>query len=189
MASLTEYKGGLLNHLEMLCPRGERYLAITLFEMLGCTVHSKAGSKVALVFPEASELDRINNVIYLSEVRDQQWELERLIEDRLRSDEELRKAIERYDTKARTDPHGTPHFGLRYSSFASLEAILDRLEHHLPDELDGRVTVEIIRPDDPRSLNPNLIQAFVRTDVVCVGLFPFGQLIELQGQRAPSEAA
>jgi hypothetical protein len=187
MASLTEYKGRLLNHVEVLYPRGERDVAVALFEALGCTVVSREGSAYTLVFPEASERDWNNNVMYLSEVRDLQWELERVIEDRVRTDEELRQAIERYDTKARTDPHGIPHFGLRYPSFAYLEVVLDRLENDLPRELNGRLTVEAIRPDDPRCLSRDLIQAFVRTDVVCVGLFPFGQLIELQGQRAPTE--
>jgi hypothetical protein len=188
MASLTEYKGRLLNHVEVLYPRGERDLAVALFEALGCKVVSKEGSSYALVFPEPGEQDRNNNVLYLSEVRDLQWELEQVIEDRVQTDSDLRQAIERYDTKARTQPHGIPHFGLRYPSFADVEAAIDRLENHLPPELKGRVTVETIRPDDPRCMNPSLIQAFVRTDVVCVGLFPFGQLIELQGQRAPSEA-
>lgn len=187
MASLTEYKGRLLNHVEVLYQRGERDLAVALFETLGCTVTSREGSMYTLVFPEASELDQNNNVLYLSEIRDIQWELEQAIEERIRTDEGLRAAIEGYDTKARTKPHGVPHFGLRYPSFADLEGVLDRLENHLPQELKGRVTVETIRPGDPRCLSPKLIQAFVRTDVVCVGLFPFGQLIELQGQRAPSD--
>jgi hypothetical protein len=186
-ASLTQYKGRLLNHVEVLYPRGGRDLAVALFELLDCTVVSREGSTYTLVFPEASEQDRNNNVLYLSEVRDLQLELERVIEHRIGIDAELREAIERYDMKARTHPHGIPHFGLRYPSFDDLESVLYRLANDLPKELKGRVTVETIRPDDRRSMSPDLIQAFLRTDVVCVGLFPFGQLIELQGQRAVSE--
>ena len=37
-------------------------------------------------------------------------------------------------------------------------------------------------------MTDELIQAFVRTDVVCAGLFPFGQLIELQAQRVLFDA-
>jgi hypothetical protein len=135
------------------------------------------------VYPEETEQDRLNNVIYLSEVREPQWDLERVLAERVRDDAELRAALERYDTKARRSPHGITHFGLRYPGFEELEAVIDRLEHHLPPQLEGRVAVDPVRPDDPRSMTDELIQAFVRTDVVCAGLFPFGQLIELQAQR------
>ena len=35
-------------------------------------------------------------------------------------------------------------------------------------------------PDEPGALAPNMIQAFVRTDVVAAGMLAFGQYIELQ---------
>ena len=188
MASLTEYRGRLLNHVEILYQRGERGLALRFFELLGCTVvdterDAGTGSTIVCVYPEESEQDRLNNVIYLSEVREPQWELEQVLAARLAGDPELRAALDRYDSKARRAPHGITHFGLRYTSFEELERVIDRLEHHLPAELGGRVTVEAVRPDDARSMTDELIQAFVRTDVVCAGLFPFGQLIELQAQR------
>ena len=189
MASLTEYQGRLLNHVELLYQRGERDLAVLFFEALGCTVvdtsrDAGTGSTILCVYPEETEQDRLNNVMYLSEVRAPQWELERVLGERLRDDPELRAAVERYEAKARTAPHGITHFGLRYPSFGALEAVIDRLQHHLPRPLEGRVAVDAVRPDDPRSMTDELIQAFVRTDVVCAGLFPFGQLIELQAQRA-----
>jgi hypothetical protein len=189
MASLTEYQGRLLNHVEVLYQRGERELAVRFFEAVGCTVVDTSrdagmGSTIICVYPEESEQDRLNNVVYLSEVRQPQWELEQVLTERLRNDAELRAAVERYDTKARTSPHGITHFGLRYPSFEALDAVIDRLQNHLPPELDGRVSVDPVRPGDPRSMTDELIQAFVRTDVVCAGLFPFGQLIELQAQRA-----
>jgi hypothetical protein len=188
MASLTDYHGRLLNHVEILYQRGERDLAVRLFTLLGCTIVDTArdsgmGSTIICVYPEESEQDRLNNVIYLSEVRDAQWQLEQVLARRLRDDAELRTAVERYDAKARCSPHGITHFGLRYPGFEELEVVIDRLEHDLPAELEGRVTVDPVRPDDPRSMTDELIQAFVRTDVVCAGLFPFGQLIELQAQR------
>lgn len=191
MASLTEYRGRLLNHVEILYQRGERDLALLFFETLGCTVvdtarDSGTGSTIVCVYPEATEQDRLNNVIYLSEVREAQWELERILAERLHGDGELRAAVEHYDAKARRAPHGITHFGLRYPSFEDLEAVIDRLEHRLPPALEGRVAIDPVRPDDARSMTDELIQAFVRTDVVCAGLFPFGQLIELQAQRAPS---
>ena len=189
MASLTEYQGRLLNHVEVLYQRGERDLAVRLFEALGCTVvdtsrDAGTGSTIMCVYPEETEQDRLNNVIYLSEVRQPQWELEQVLAGRVRDDAELRAALERYDTKARTAPHGITHFGLRYPSFEALEEVIDQLQHGLPPELEGRVVVDPVRPGDARSMTDELIQAFVRTDVVCAGLFAFGQLIELQAQRA-----
>jgi hypothetical protein len=193
MASLTEYDGRLLNHVEVLYQRGERDLAVQLFRLLGCTVvdtdrDSGTGATILCVYPEETEQDRLNNVIYLSEVRDAQLRLEQVITERLCQDEEFRAAVEHYDRKARTAPHGITHFGLRYPSFDDLEAVIDRLVHHLPPELQGRVAIDPVRPGDPRSMTDELIQAFLRTDVVCAGLFPFGQLIELQAQRTVAPA-
>jgi len=188
MMLLTDYPGRLLNHVEILYQRGERELAKQFFAVLGCTVidtatESGTGSTILYVYPEATCQDRLNNVMYLSEIREPQWQLEQILAARLRDDIELREAIERYDHKARHEPHGTTHFGLRYPSFHDLEGVIDRLQNHLPLELTGRVVIDPVRPGDPRSYTDELIQAFVRTDVVCAGLFPFGQLIELQAQR------
>jgi hypothetical protein len=185
---LTDYPGRLLNHIEILYQRGERELAKQFFELLGCTIvdtqtDSGVGSSILYVYPEPTCQDRMNNVCYLSEIRDPQWVLEQVLAARMQDDEELRDAIAQYDLKARTNPHGITHFGLRYPSFEALEVVIDNLEHRLPPAMAGRVSVTAVRPGDPRSMTDELIQAFVRTDVVCAGLFPFGQLIELQAQR------
>jgi len=188
MASLTDYHGRLLNHVEVLYQRGERDLAICFMEALGCTVvdtltDSGTGSTILYVWPDGTERDRLNNIIYLSEIREPQWALEQVLNARIAGDRELGDAVAAYDLKARTKPHGITHFGLRYPSFDDLEVVIDQLQHHLPPGLDGRVEVDPIRPGDARSMTDELIQAFVRTDVICAGLFPFGQLIELQAQR------
>jgi hypothetical protein len=183
-----EYDGHLLNHVEILYRPGERQLAIRFFELLGCTVVDTAadagtGSTILFVYPEAGWQDRLNNVLYLSEVRQPQRRLEAVLGSRLQTDGELREALAAYDHKARHHPHGTTHFGLRYPTFEALEAVIRRLGPDLPAELAGRVSVDPVPPGDPRSMTDELLQAFVRTDVVCAGLFTFGQLIELQAQR------
>jgi|HubBroStandDraft_6_1064221.scaffolds.fasta_scaffold710679_1 hypothetical protein len=185
---LTDYPGRLLNHVEILYQRGQRELAKDFFALLGCTIvdtgtDAGTGSSILYVYPEETCQDRLNNVLYLSEIREPQWELEQLLAARLRDDVELRDAIAKYDRKARYHPHGVTHFGLRYPTFESLEVVIDRLESHLPPTMQGRVSVAAVRPGDSRSMTDELIQAFVRTDIVCAGLFPFGQLIELQAQR------
>lgn len=185
---LTDYPGRLVNHIEILYQRGERELAKQFFAFLGCTIvdtdtDSGTGSSILYVYPEATCQDRLNNVMYLSEVRQPQWELEQLLARRVEDDVELRDAIARYDHKARNDPHGVTHFGLRYPSFEDLEVVIARVQNELPPEMCDRVEITPIRPGDPRSFTDELIQAFVRTDIVCAGLFPLGQLIELQAQR------
>jgi hypothetical protein len=185
---LTDYPGRLLNHIEILYQRGERELAKQFFEFLGCTIvdtatDSGTGSSILYVYPEPTCQDRMNNVCYLSEIREPQWELEQVLASRVKDDSELRDAIANYDHKARNHPHGITHFGLRYPSFEALEVVIDNLENKLPPQMAGRVSVAAVRPGDPRSMTDELIQAFVRTDIVCAGLFPFGQLIELQAQR------
>jgi hypothetical protein len=191
---LTNYPGRLVNHIEILYQRGERELAKQFFGFLGCTIvdtqtASGTGSSILFVYPEATCQDRMNNVVYLSEVRQPQYELEEALKARLAVDSQLREAIASYEHKARNEPHGIPHFGLRYRSFEDLEAVIARLENDLTMELCGRVHVTAVRPGDPRSFTDELIQAFVYTDIVCAGLFPMGQLIELQAQRVTDTTA
>ena len=188
MALLTEYRGRLLNHVELLYQRGERDLAIAFFEALGCRVVAtdreiETGSTILCVYPEPDECDIVNNVLYLSEVRDVQWELERALGDAVGRDPVLAGAVAAFRHKAATAPHGNPHFGLRYPSFAGLEAVLDRLQHGLDECLRDRVSVCVVRPSDSASMTDDLIQAFVATDLVTAGLFTTGQLIELQAQE------
>ncbi len=48
-------------------------------------------------------------------------------------------------------------------------------------ELTGRVALSgVFHPDEPGAAAPNMIQAFVRTDVVAAGVLAFGQHVELQ---------
>lgn len=115
---LSEFRGRMLNHGETLYQRGERELAIQFYEALGCEVvdtHTpcETGSTILYAFPDPDEHDRLNNVLYLSEIRDQQWDLEEALADRLSHDAELAATFESYRLKARTAPHGIPHFGLR----------------------------------------------------------------------------
>jgi hypothetical protein len=191
---LTDYPGRLVNHIEILYQRGERELAKQFFSFLGCTIvdtqtGSGTGSSILFVYPEPTCQDRMNNVVYLSEVRQPQYELEQILNARVAEDAELRDAIAKYDHKARNEPHGVTHFGLRYPTFDDLEVVIARFENELPEAMQGRVEITPVRPGDPRSFTDELIQAFVRTDIVCAGLFPFGQLIELQAQRITDSTA
>ncbi|MGF7237482.1 MAG: hypothetical protein ACQSGP_21340 [Frankia sp.] len=186
MGTSTEY-AHFLNHVELLHRPGEGQLAVQLFETLGCTVvdiSKELGSSSTYigVFPGAGQSDTLNNVLYVSEIRDPQQQIEDVLERRAKDDGELRAALEQYD-QARKKPGHVMHFGLRYPSFEELTTVIDRLGHSLPAELAGRVTVYPPFPIGLQALATEVLQVFVHTDVVGLGFYPFGQLIELQAQR------
>ena len=141
MATLIDYRGRLLNHLEMLHQPGERALAIKAYEALGCRVSQpEKPTMVAHVAPDSD--DKSNNILYSSEVSPEQWEFEQTFKRALERDPELSgRAFARYDDKYRNRPHGLTHFGIRYPSFARLEATLTELETNLDPALRGRLRV------------------------------------------------
>jgi hypothetical protein len=186
-SDIAGYTGTLLNHLEMLYRPGERDLAVSFCNMLGWHVietdtKTEVGSTYMIVQFEPADSSYLDNVMFLSEMRPEHVDLEKVVAALRHSDSELAQAFDKYSTKAKTRPHGIPHFGVRYRTFGDLEAVLDRLEGSLTPTLRSRVAVDAIRPGDPRAMVDDLIQAFVYTDVICTGLFELGQLIELQGQ-------
>jgi len=190
MSPLAGYRGRLLNHVETLYQRGERELAIRFVETLGCTVVDtdarvgETGSTILYAFPDPKEQDRLNNVIYMSEIRPAQQALEDALRPLLRADGPAARAFEGYVERALARPHGIPHFGIRYPSFESLERTLVALEQKIAGEFKDRVRFsQIVRPDHAASMTDELIQAFVYTDVIVSGLFSVGQLIELQAQQ------
>jgi hypothetical protein len=188
MGLFTGWNGRGLNHLEVLYQPGERALAVKFAEMLGCAVVeteqvNETGSTYMCVHPEPEDRDMVNNVLYLSEVRPAQRDLEAALNRQVASDAALASALAAYRVKARSRPHGIPHFGLRFPSFESIEPVLEALGHCDDPQMKDRISLHVVRPDNAQSMTADLIQAFVYTDIVATGLFPFGQLIELQAQR------
>lgn len=189
MGLYTGYNGKGLNHVETLYQRGERDLAIAFTKMLGCTPVdtpqvNETGSTYICVHPDDEDRDGMNNVLYLSEIRPAQHDLEVQMRRAIGSDAALATVVEAYRHKAEHLPYGIPHFGLRFPSFESIEPVLDALENCTDPAMQGRFTVMALRPDDPRALSKDLVQAFVYTDIIASGLFCLGQVIELQAQRA-----
>jgi hypothetical protein len=192
-SGIDTYGGTLLNHLEMLYQPGERNLAVSFCEMLGWSVtetdqKSDVGSTYMIVRFEPAESSYLDNVMFLSEMRPEHVALEKVLAVLRDTSPELASVTDAYAARARTYPFGIPHFGIRYRSFDAVEEVLDRFEHSLSSELKHRVTVTAVRPNDSRAMVGNLIQVFVYTDVICTGMFTFGQLIELQGQNRPVTA-
>lgn len=189
MGLYTGYNGKGLNHVETLYQRGERELAIAFTKMLGCTPIdtpqvNETGSTYVCVHPDDDDRDGMNNVLYLSEIRPAQYDLEVQMKRVIGADGPLGQVVDAYRHKAETLPYGIPHFGLRFPSFESIEPVLDALENCKDPAMQGRFKVMALRPDNPKALSKDLVQAFVYTDIIASGLFCLGQVIELQAQRA-----
>jgi hypothetical protein len=171
-----------LNHVEMVYRPGERALAGRVFELLGMRVLDRGGTwMTALVDPAVADFS--NNACYASEVTPEQWALEQTLARAIdHGDDELGLAARAYLERLRTEPQRSFHFGIRFHARDDFEATLDRVRGAADHpELGGRVALSgVFHPDDPGAAAPNMIQAFVRTDVVAAGVLAFGQHVELQ---------
>ncbi len=182
MTTITE-TGHRLNHVEMVYRPGERALAGRVFELLGMRVLDRGGTwMTALVDPDVADFS--NNACYASEVTPEQWALEQTLERAIANDDDdhVGDAARGYLDRLRTEPQRSFHFGIRFLSRDDFDATLDRVRAADADpELTDRVTLSgVFHPDEPGAAAPNMIQAFVRTDVVAAGVLAFGQHVELQ---------
>lgn len=176
-----------LNHVEMVYRPGERALAGKAFELLGMRVIDRGGTwMTALVDPDVADFS--NNACYASEVTPEQWELEQTLAAAIGdADDAVGGAARGYLDRLRSEPQRSFHFGIRFHSRDDFDATLDRVRAAVADpELTGRLTLSgVFHPDEPGAAAPNMIQAFVRTDVVAAGLLAFGQHVELQWHLPP----
>lgn len=180
---VLNYKGRLLNHLEMVYRPGERHLVTKLFTALGCTVIDTGGTHLGISVNPTEEFPR-NNALYASEVTPEQWALEQLLQKALEGGSALSAAYAGYEEKFRRHPQMTSHFGIRFPSFDAVEQVVSDLQDNLDAELRGRLQLKgIFRPGGPGSYSDSVMQAFIKTDIAASGLITFGQHIELQAQR------
>ncbi len=185
MASDSEARRQL-NHVEMMYRPGERALARRVFELLGMRVIDN-GAEWLFANVDPAIGDVRNNACYASEMTPQQWALEQALTSLITADGtgpsgDVGPAVAEYLTRLRTEPQRAFHFGINILDRADFDATLDRIRAAKTDaDLAGRVElIGVYHPDDPGTLAPNMIQAFVRTDVVSAGLVAFGQHVELQ---------
>jgi hypothetical protein len=174
-----------LNHVELLHRPGEYDLAVLFFETLGFkhedfTEVFGATRRITGIFTGSGD-DPLNNVLYLSEFRQPDLQLDNLLRTIAKSNAELQAAIDAHD-QIRRLPGDVQHFGLYYPTPDALAAALHRLEHELPEQLAGRVSVIPLTAVPLPRLGVVASQGFVYTDVIGTGLFPFGQVMELQAQ-------
>ena len=169
--------GRRITHVELLYRPGERALAGKVFALLGCEPVDRGGQFFTSLVDPAAPRDYVENVLYASEVRPEQWEFEQALVARLGDDRVS------FIAATRRSPQHSTHFGFRVPDESSLAAIVTRVERagHDDPELMGRVGVDgVFQPGDPGAIAPNMVQAFVWTDVVAAGLLALGQHIEVQ---------
>jgi hypothetical protein len=164
-----------ITHVELLHRPGERDLAARFFELLGCEAVDRGGHWFSSLVDPAGERDFSNNVFYASEVGAEQWALETALSDV--------PAVATYRTALRAAPQFSGHFGFRVPTEAQLVEVVERVRVAGSDDPDlaGRVAVAgVYRPEDPGAVAPNMVQAFIWTDVVATGLLSLGQHVEIQ---------
>lgn len=179
----------LLNHSEMFYAPGDRAAARALFRAIGCRVLDPqeeqgpadlgpAAGPYLIIFVDPASRDLIDNVMYCSEVDPAQWRLEQALRERIACDDALRSHYAAYEASFERYPQGMTHVGVAMSEEGlgrAFEALMQA------PELAGRVRLSgPFRPGEPGSVDPRVIQGFVRTDVVSSGLLLAGQQIELQ---------
>ena len=180
----------MLNHLELFYAPGERALARMLLECLGFRVLDPqtdpipenlgpAAAPFLIVYLDPDDDDVIDNVLYASEVPPVQWRFESALKERFAKDEPLAALHQDFRDSFAKIPQAMTHFGVGYPSGREIQTALKKLA--AAPEFEDRVTLsQVYEPGGPGSLDDRVIQAFVYTDVVSIGLLCAGQQIELQ---------
>lgn len=180
----------LLNHVEFVYAPGDRALVRAFLEALGLRVLDPqtdptppelgpAAGPYLIVYLAEGDDDLIDNVVYASEVRPDQWALESALRDRIAGDDALRSLQMAYHEAYAQSPQAMTHVGLAYPSTKAVEAAMDRLADDAT--LADRLTLsDVYVPGGPGSVDDRVTQAFVHTDLLSVGLLLGGQQFELQ---------
>ena len=164
-----------LTHVELLHRPGERDLAKRFFELLGCETIDRDGHWFTSFVDPAAPKDWSTNVLYASEVGEEQWALEQVLA--------AEPAVQRHREERRRRPQYGAHFGFRVGAPEALDEVVARVAEagRTGADFAGRVAVDgVYRPGEDGAIAPNMVQAFIWTDVVAAGLLSFGQHIEIQ---------
>jgi hypothetical protein len=187
--SVLQPTSRLLNHSEMFYAPGERALARELFRAIGCRVLDPqeeegpadlgpAANPYLIIFVDPSSTDLIDNVMYASEVEPAQWRLEQALREQIAKDASLQARYDDYHACFARYPQGMTHVGVAMNEKQLAEAFA-RIES--TPEFAGRLEIAgPFRPGESGSVDPRVIQGFIRTDIVSTGFLLAGQQIELQ---------
>jgi hypothetical protein len=117
-------------------------------------------------------------VLYASEVPAEQWAFEQVLRGEMRRGGELARSYGAFAECFRKFPQGLTHLGIGVTE-PQLERAVQTIA--ATPELAARVEVAgPYRPGGPGAVDPRVIQAFLRTDIVSGSLLCAGQQIELQ---------
>jgi len=179
----------VLSHSEMVYAPGERALARDLFRAIGCRVLDPqtdecppelgpAAAPYLVIFVDPAGTDLFDNVLYASEVPPEQWAFEQVLRGEMRRGGELARTWNAFAESYRRFPQGLTHLGIGVTE-PQLERAVATIAN--TPELAKRVDVTgPYRPGGPGAVDPRVIQAFLRTDIVSGNLLCAGQQIELQ---------
>jgi hypothetical protein len=177
---LVGESGLFLNHVEMVYRPGERELTGRALELLGCEVVDSGGHWLLAKIDRSSPSTN-NNVLYASEVPEEQWAFETALQERLASGDDLAAAYRAFQEFQVRRPQFATHFGIRLPSMDAWREAIARVEECDDPGLRGRLSLSgEFHPRNPGAYSPDLAQAFVKTDIFAAGLVTLGQHIELQ---------
>jgi hypothetical protein len=178
----------VLSHTEMVYAPGERALARDFFRAIGCRVLDPqtdecpeglgpAAEPYLVIFVDPEDRDLFDNVLYASEVPAEQWAFEQALRGAMQAGE-LSRTFGAFAESFRRFPQGITHLGLGVT-----EPQLERAVRTIAETPELAKRVEVAgpyRPGGPGAVDPRVIQAFLRTDIVSGSLLCAGQQIELQ---------
>ena len=178
----------VLSHSEMVYAPGERALARDLFRAIGCRVLDPqtdecppelgpAAAPYLVIFVDPQGTDLFDNILYASEVPAEQWAFEQALRGAMAKGE-LSRTFGAFSESFRKFPQGLTHLGIGVT-----EPQLERAVAAIAGTPELAKRVEVAgpyRPGGPGAVDPRVIQAFLRTDIVSGGLLCAGQQIELQ---------
>ena len=180
----------MLNHVEFAYAPGDRPLVRHLFEALGFRVLDPqtdplpadlgpAAAPYLIVFLDPDSEDLFDNVLYASEVSEVQWRFESSLREHLAADAEFAARHAAFRAEYARLPQAMTHIGVAYPNAEEVETAMKRLA--ASQELAERLQLsDRFEPGGPGSVDDRVIQAFVHTDLISVGLLSGGQQIELQ---------
>ena len=180
----------LLNHVEFVYAPGDRALVRSFLEALDLRVLDPqtdptppelgpAAGPYLIVHLAEGDDDLIDNVVYASEARPEQWAFESALREHISAEGELTSLQSAYRAAYAELPQAMTHVGLAYASTQEVEKAMERLASN--EDLRDRITLsDVFVPGGPGSVDDRVTQAFVHTDLLSVGLLLGGQQFELQ---------
>ena len=176
---MTERPQAMLNHVALVFGPGEREVARALFETVGFTVLDH--DRWLIVHVDRETGDGVDNVLFASEPVPAQRKFEEALNSAIDGDPILTGALEHYREWKEAHPQVNFHFGASIKTYDDWQGRLERLRQAKVNHplLAGRFKLKVLEKGDPDSLDIRS-QLFIFTDILAVGPFALGLVMELQ---------